>query len=271
MTYTHIALPQKKRSVHKLIRHLFLLISMLYIVGILSATHLSLENQNAQLNAKIYSFSGANSVSAPIVTPSLTQQQTSLIPVDETEVLGLLNKVNTLAILPEDESPTLATVVDITQFDEDSFFRNGANDDKLFVFQSAGIVVLYRPSEAKIVNMGMIEGLPGRVVTSPKQNASPEATMTAKNVTIGIYYVNETLESQKPLAEKLSPISHIEVAQEARTTNTNHQGISVIGLTDEGKGSIYKDVLKAVNGIEAIVLPDGEDISGVDIAIIVGE
>lgn len=181
MTHTRISLPYSKSvaSLSLLMRLLIVLIVVL-VFSVLVFTYASVKKQNKALSRQLNSMSAKN-VSAPIVTPVASSLQTNLMPVDQAEVVELLEKVNSLAILPQDEAPTLATIVNIDGLQNDAFFINAANEDKVFVYQASGVVVLYRPSEGKIVNMGNILGKTGRqdVKGATQKKASSEAVLEA--------------------------------------------------------------------------------------------
>lgn len=183
MTHTRISLPYGKSvAPYALLMRFFIVLIVFLVFIVLIFTYTSVKKQNKALSRKLDSLATSKNVSAPISTPSASNQQTSLVPVDQAEVEALLEKVNTLAILPQDEAPTLATIVDIEKLGNDAFFRDGANDDKVFVYQASGIVLLYRPSEGKIVNMGNILGTSGRREVrgaSQQKSASSEAGLEA--------------------------------------------------------------------------------------------
>lgn len=71
----------------------------------------------------------------------------------DAKVVGMVEK---LIELPKDESPTLATVSDKSKLATQSFFKNAQNGDKLLIFVKSKKVILYRPSEDKIIEVGTI-------------------------------------------------------------------------------------------------------------------
>lgn len=83
-----------------------------------------------------------------------SQVELSQAALDNTPLL--LDKVNKLAVLPQDETPSIATISDKTQLPDQPFFNLAQNGDKLLVYANAKKALLYRPSENKIVEMGPI-------------------------------------------------------------------------------------------------------------------
>ncbi|OGM26016.1 hypothetical protein A2962_03605 [Candidatus Woesebacteria bacterium RIFCSPLOWO2_01_FULL_39_61] len=72
------------------------------------------------------------------------------------EVENLIKEVGEIIKLPEGETPTIATVTDIEKVKEQSFFKNAQNGDKILVYQGAKKAYLYRPSERKVIEVGVV-------------------------------------------------------------------------------------------------------------------
>lgn len=68
----------------------------------------------------------------------------------------LVNQVGKLMTLPSGETPTIATVQDITKLKDQPFFKNAKNDDKLLIYTSSKQAIIYRSSTNKIINVGPI-------------------------------------------------------------------------------------------------------------------
>ncbi len=68
----------------------------------------------------------------------------------------LINKIGTLAVLPKGETPTIATVTDITKLSDQPFFTNAQNGDKVLIYTQAKKAYLYRPSTNKIINIAPV-------------------------------------------------------------------------------------------------------------------
>jgi hypothetical protein len=69
-----------------------------------------------------------------------------------------LNKVTSAVskhiILPKNETPTLATVQDISKLRQQAIFTNAQNGDKILVYPKAQEIFVYRPSADKLVAVG---------------------------------------------------------------------------------------------------------------------
>lgn len=67
------------------------------------------------------------------------------------QVTGEVSKV---MFLPQDETPTLATVSNVSKLKSQAVFANAQNGDKVLVYAKAQKVIVYRPSAHKIVDVG---------------------------------------------------------------------------------------------------------------------
>ena len=72
------------------------------------------------------------------------------------EVEDLISKVSKLIALPEDENPTVATVTDVEAVKDQTFFAKAQNGDKVLIYTNARKAILYRPSENRILEVGLV-------------------------------------------------------------------------------------------------------------------
>lgn len=96
----------------------------------------------------------------------------------------LIDKIGTLTPLPANETPTVATVTDITKLADQPFFANAKNGDKVLIYTQAKKAYLYRPSTNKLINIAPVNlgnnqtststGTTGTAPTS--QTSSPSTT-----------------------------------------------------------------------------------------------
>lgn len=68
----------------------------------------------------------------------------------------LINQVGEFVVLPQGETPTVATVNDVSKLKDQVFFQYAQNGDKVLIFSQAKTAVLYRPSVKKIVEYAPI-------------------------------------------------------------------------------------------------------------------
>jgi hypothetical protein len=77
---------------------------------------------------------------------------------DEAQLQALVEDVGEHILLPEGETPTLATVTDLHALEDQLFFRNAEEGDKVLMYLVSQQAILYRPSIDKIIEVGPITG-----------------------------------------------------------------------------------------------------------------
>ena len=91
------------------------------------------------------------------------------------ETKQLTEQVGRLIELPANETPTVATVVDVTKLQSQAFFANAKNGDRVLIFTQAKKAILYRPSTGKIIqvapiNIGNNQSSQSQPQTTPKKS-----------------------------------------------------------------------------------------------------
>lgn len=82
---------------------------------------------------------------------SSTSQQTA-----QSQNNQLITAIGKLTPLPTNETPTVATVTDITKLAGQAFFANAQNGDKVLIYTQAKKAYLYRPSTNKLINIAPV-------------------------------------------------------------------------------------------------------------------
>lgn len=72
------------------------------------------------------------------------------------ETESLVATVGKIMDLPTNETPTVATIADKDKLNDQAFFKNAQNGDKLLAFTKAMQAILYRPSANKIIAVAPI-------------------------------------------------------------------------------------------------------------------
>lgn len=83
-----------------------------------------------------------------IATPANAQKQTNTV----------VSRVSKLIILPKNQTPTVATVLDANKLKNQAFFANSQNGDKVLIYQTTKQAYLYRPSTNQLVNVSQVAG-----------------------------------------------------------------------------------------------------------------
>ena len=88
------------------------------------------------------------------------------------EVASLVAQIGKLVLLPEGETPTIATVTEKEKLSNQYFYKNAENGDKVLIYREAKVAYLYRPSINKIIQIAP--------VTVSEPSSVPSATPSAK-------------------------------------------------------------------------------------------
>ncbi len=70
----------------------------------------------------------------------------------------LVEKVGMLILLPQGETPTVATVSDLSKLQDQLFFANAQIGDLVLIYTQARKAIIYRPSLNKIIEVGPLVG-----------------------------------------------------------------------------------------------------------------
>jgi hypothetical protein len=69
------------------------------------------------------------------------------------EALQIIEKVSRLIVLPEGETPTIATVSDPEKLQDQPFFSKAQQGDRVLIYTNAKKAILYNPATNKIVEV----------------------------------------------------------------------------------------------------------------------
>jgi hypothetical protein len=112
------------------------------------------------------------------------------------EVKALVKKLSIFMELPE-ESPSVITITDREKLQNQEFFKKAKNGDKIIVYEKARRIILYRPSNSRIIDVAPLvfntetnasEQLNDQFITqqiqpeiSPTISPNPESTSSASS------------------------------------------------------------------------------------------
>ncbi len=90
----------------------------------------------------------------------------------------IINAVGKLVLLPEGETPTIATVTDPDKLKkEQAFFARSATGDKVLIYTRALKAIMYRPSENKIIEIApLVIGNPNPAPAAPPAPTEAQPT-----------------------------------------------------------------------------------------------
>ena len=96
------------------------------------------------------------------------------------ETKRLLEALGKLIELPQEETPTVATITDREKLEGQDFFAQAENGDVLFAYTTSMKAILYRPSINKIINVAPISINESQEVTQAVKKTTSTPTSTTK-------------------------------------------------------------------------------------------
>lgn len=87
----------------------------------------------------------------------------------QAEVADLVSKIGKLVLLPEGETPTVATVSDPEALKDQAFFAQAVKGDKVLIYAQAKKAILYSVSMNKIIEVAPLNIGNAKSVTPPAQ------------------------------------------------------------------------------------------------------
>lgn len=186
----------------------------------------------------------------------------------------LVRDVGKLMVLPDGETPTIATVTDVEKLSEQAFFKTAQNGDKVLLFGSTKEAILYRPSIGKIIKVATINdtniSTPSPSLT-PQNQSNPSVTPNVSKIKVTV--LNGTQEAG--LARKAAALLGND-RYEVSTSNANEEytttsvsKVSGIKVTDESLRSIAS-LMTSIKAQVRTLSNDETPPEGAEVVIILG-
>ncbi len=99
----------------------------------------------------------------------------------QAEVKSLVERVGRLAVLPTDETPTIATVSDPEALKNQSFFANAKKGDKVLIYSNAKKAILYDPDIDKIITIAPLNTEQEKAAPQTTSDTTTKTTSQKKN------------------------------------------------------------------------------------------
>lgn len=190
----------------------------------------------------------------------------------EAEIKDLTETLGQFMVLPEGETPTLATVTDKTKLADQPFFQRAENGDQMLIYSASGRAILYRPSIEKIIDVTSVNVAP--IATDEEAGTKPADLAVSpadipENLTVALYNGSETVGATRPAETKvLDLLQKAKVVEKSNAERSDYQETLIIDVS--GKAEAGLSVL--AEGLSAKVegLPEGEARPEADVLVIVG-
>ena len=174
--------------------------------------------------------------------------------VQQAETKEILKKLSEFMVLPTDEEPNVATVLDVNQLKDQPFFAQAQNGDKVIIYAKADKAILYRPATNKIVNVSSVNLEQPATIGVAVYNGTKTAGLTTKFAT-----------------DITKSIDNIIVSSKANAERSDYQQSVVVDLTGQN-AELAQQIATLIEGTVGS-LPEGEvkpSDSGTSLLIILG-
>lgn len=148
-------------------------------------------------------------------------QTASQASVSSDEVKKLVAEVAKVARLPQNETPSIATITDALKLKDQPFFKDAKNGDVLLVYNQSGKAILYDPKEKKVVDVTTLSQTASfnQQFKVAIRNGTPTARLAGKleedlKKALGVVNVVVKENAQKETYEKTIVIVLNQAAQE---------------------------------------------------------
>jgi len=156
----------------------------------------------------------------------------------QAETTQLVAAVGKLIDLPKDETPTIATVLDKEKLKGQDFFLNAENGDKILIYTKDKKVIIYRPTQNKLINVGPI---------AIDQNLQTLVALVNSG--------GDTSSVTKKLNDKFAETVAVSGVTDAKNKNSVKQ-LTVVDVSAKST-ELAKEIAKELGGVVSS-LPGGE-------------
>lgn len=201
------------------------------------------------------------------------------------QISGLISEIGDKMLLPKNETPTIATVTDITKLEGQQFFRNAQNGDKVIIYGSTRQAILYRQAIHKIIAVAPINEAVNQqqqaTQAAPSVSATPSTTPPVSptpNVDAKLKVVVLNSTKTAGLAKKGSALISTDLAEILSMANAQGEyattTVSSVSKDNKVSDANLKALVSAFSKIKPTVssLPPDEAVpAGADVVIILGK
>lgn len=193
--------------------------------------------------------------------------------VAQEEVKSLATKVGQLMVLPTDEAPNIATVVDKEKLKDQPFFKNTLNGDKILIYTKAKKAILYRPSSHKIIEFAPLaigDGDQSTVLGSETENIAPTTPPTVESAKVVLLNGSTKAGLTNSVENKIKETANTEILYKNNAAKNDYTSNLVIDLSGNHQEQA-KQIAQIIGG-EVSEMVEGEaKPANADILVIVSK
>lgn len=180
------------------------------------------------------------------------------------EIQDLEKRVGKLMLLPTGEEPQLATVTDADKIkQEQQFFVNAENGDKVLIYKQAKKAILYRPNANMIIEVGPV------TLDDGVTQSTPTPTLTARGTSIALLNGTPRTGATTSVEDQLkAAVAGITIASKDTAARRDYPKTLIVDLSGS-KSQLAAELAQLLGG-EVATFPDTETRPAADILVIVG-
>lgn len=183
----------------------------------------------------------------------------------------IADSIRSVVAIPPNETPTVATVADVQKLNQQPFFSHAQNGDKVLVFASTKMVILYRPSVKRVINI-LLPSAKQMIQPTSVQITPTTSQSTAQNVARVIVLNGSKTDG---LAGKTAELienknKYVTIVKKDSAQKSTYEKSVVIYLSEQYKKQA-EQIATQLNAQTTSSLPTGEKQTDADIVIIVAE
>jgi hypothetical protein len=193
------------------------------------------------------------------------QQVESSTELSSEEAKKIKEDVGKLMLLPEDEEPTIATIIDVEKLrgENSEFYKNASNGDKLLIYSQK--VIIYSPDKNLIINVAPIIRQPS------DEGVESDTEEVAEPLTIEIRNGSETTGAEDDYESTIISLgSDYQILVKGNAANDDYTGITVYDLTGIEKNELVDTLIEELGATVSTLLPTEEATTEADVVVIVG-
>jgi hypothetical protein len=196
----------------------------------------------------------------------------------QAENKALIAKVGKLMELPQDDTPTVATVTDKEKIKEQAFFKDAENGDKVLIYVKGEKAILYRPTTNKIIGVTSVilekpqgQNVPAGTQENPSENQqSSNGNEQPQNVKVSIYNGSKTAGVTLKVEDELkNGMENLDVITKSNAKKNDYEKTIVVDVSGNHQSDAEK-MAKLLGG-EVGQLPEGEETNGADVVVIAAQ
>lgn len=177
-----------------------------------------------------------------------------------------------LMLLPDNEEPLIATILDVEALKaEQAFYSNAQNGDQLLIFGNSLRAVIYSPERNMIVNVGPVQVPQEEVPISADTDTDALETLDTDPLTIDVRNGSGEAGAASVFADSLTADELYDVISTADAARTDYAQTVIVDQTNREKPTLIDAFITAVpNAALVTTLPEGEVESDADVIVILG-